>query len=62
MNSEYSMKISLSPHLHDNKEKPYYWCVLKFDSEWHQIACGWEASPDACYRTIRHNFTNLFSP
>lgn len=60
MKTEYCMKILLSPHPHDNKENPYFWCLLKFDNEWHQIACGWEATPDLCYDAIKHKYSHLF--
>lgn len=48
MKSEYTVKISLTEHEHDNLQNPYYWCIMKFDKAWHQIAFGWEISPQEC--------------
>lgn len=49
MKFEYTIKISLTKHEHDNSQKPYYWSLLRYDSSWHQIAFGWEGSPRECF-------------
>ncbi len=45
MKPEYAIKISLSKHIHDNPGRPYYWSLIKYENEWHQVAFGWETSP-----------------
>ncbi|MBS6398179.1 MAG: hypothetical protein KH452_13695 [Clostridiales bacterium] len=49
MEAEYAIKILLTEHPHDNIDKPYYWSLLKYDKLWHQIALGWEKSPEECF-------------
>lgn len=51
MEAEYAVKISLVKHLHDNFKKPYYWSLIKYDELWHQIAFGWEESPEKAFNT-----------
>ncbi len=50
MEPEYAVKISLTEHRHDNPQKPYYWCLTKCEEVWHQIAFGWEESPQECFQ------------
>lgn len=49
MKQEYSLRISLSAHKHDHPEKPYYWCILCYETEWYQVAYGWEETPELCF-------------
>lgn len=49
MDSEYSLKISLTEHRHDHTDAPYYWCISKYDDGWHIIKTGWEKTPDLCF-------------
>lgn len=59
MKLEYSLKISLTPHPHDNDAKPYYWSILAWEKEWHQIACGWEKDPEQCFISATKHFRSL---
>ncbi len=61
MKSEYTVKISLTEHKHDNLQNPYYWCILKFDSAWHQIAFGWESSPQECLHTALDYYNRVLA-
>ena len=39
MEHEYAVKISLTEHTHDNLAKPYYWCLMMYNTtHWVQIA------------------------
>ncbi len=60
MNSEYVIKIFMNKHIHDNYFSPFYWNILKYDTNWHQIACGWSCNPResfdeamACYSKLQ---------
>ena len=49
MEHEYAVKISLTEHTHDNLAKPYYWCLMMYNTtHWVQIAGSWNTSPSAC--------------
>ena len=61
MESEYAVKISLSKHEHDNPEAPYYWRLIKHDRSWHQIAFGWEDSPEKCFHAAEEYYRSLMS-
>lgn len=49
MEPEYAVKISLVKHIYDNSENPFYWSLIRYDKSWHQIAFGWESSPQKCF-------------
>lgn len=49
METEYAVKISLAKYTYDNSENPFYWSLLRYDTSWHQIAFGWEISPQKCF-------------
>lgn len=49
MDSEYSLKISLTEHRYDHPDSPYYWCISKYDNGWYIIKIGWEKTPDLCF-------------
>lgn len=61
MEYEYAVKISLSKHEHDNPEAPYYWSLIKYDRSWHQIAFGWEDSPEKCFHAAEEYYRSLMS-
>lgn len=58
MDSEYSLKISLTKHLHDNPTAPYYWCISKYDSFWHTIQLDWGETPEQCFLSAMDYFQN----
>lgn len=49
--TERKIQISLTPNIHDNKHKPYFWVIL----EWHKDTwintgkCGWESTPQKAW-------------
>lgn len=59
MEAEYAIKVSLTKHEHDNIKKPYYWSLIKYDKLWHQIAFGWEESPQKCFSTAIEYFREM---
>lgn len=59
MEPEYAVKISLVEHTHDNIKNPYYWSLLKHDKSWHQIAFGWESSPQKCFSAALDHYNGL---
>lgn len=46
---EYCIKISMSPHKHDNPDAPYYWSILELQGSWGQVLCGWSGSPQMAF-------------
>lgn len=62
METEYVIKISLTNHLHDNSENPYYWTLSKYDETWHQIALGWEKTPEQCFFSAQKYYHELILP
>ena len=61
MNEEFIVKISLTEHRHDNFQKPYYWSLLKYDKAWHQIAFGWEGSPNDCLSAALNQYNDIIT-
>lgn len=61
MLSEYCIKISLSPHEHDNPDSPYYWGVLEFQESWGQVLCGWSNSPQAAFDEAMKQYQDIIS-
>lgn len=61
MEAEYAVKISLVKHIHDNLKNPYYWSLVKYDRAWHQIALGWESSPEKCFSEALKYYHKLSS-
>lgn len=62
MESEFTVKISLTKHEHDNPKCPYYWSLLKWDDSWHQIAFGWEISPTKCFSAAMESYQEIVQP
>lgn len=59
MEHEYTIKISLTKHIHDNYQKPFYWSLSKHEDVWSQIAFGWEDSPQNCFQSALHCYHEL---
>ena len=59
MESEYAVKISIVEHIHDNPKNPYYWSLMKYDALWHQVAFGWEDSPEKCLSAAQGYYHEL---
>ena len=51
MESEYAIKLSMTSHKHDNPENPFYWSLVQYQESWHQIAFGWESTPEQSFLT-----------
>lgn len=61
MSKEFTVKISLTEHKHDNAEKPYYWSIMRYDEDWHQIAFGWEGSPNDCLSAALNQYNDMIA-
>lgn len=61
MKHEYAVKISLTKHTHDNPQKPFYWSLTRYEEVWHQIAFGWEESPQECFTSALECYHKLVS-
>ena len=59
MKKEYAIKISLTKHNNDDPTAPYYWSLLKFNDSWHQIALGWEKTPQECFHKAKEYYESL---
>jgi len=44
---EHKLEIILTPHSHDNPEKPFFWAILQHSQgTWVNTGlCGWEKTP-----------------
>ena len=51
MDSEYALVISMSKHLHDSCDAPYFWYIKKFDGAGHSIENGWAKTPEVGFRS-----------
>lgn len=49
MDKEYVIKISMTPHYHDNIKHPYYWCILSNKDGWINEGSGWSSTPDQAF-------------
>ena len=48
-NKEYKIQVSMTPSLHDNPTKPYFWCILVFNNGWSNAGSGWAKTPDEAF-------------
>lgn len=46
MEKEYEIKISMTPHLWDNKDNPYFWIITKNDCN---EGFGWSKTPQQAW-------------
>jgi hypothetical protein len=42
---ERKIEVFLTPHYHDNKENPYFWCILEWNNSWANVGWGWAETP-----------------
>jgi hypothetical protein len=59
MSNEYAIQIGLSPHEHDNPIAPYYWCLLKFNTDWCNECCGWSKKPEQAFEDAHKIYSEL---
>lgn len=59
MSPEYCVKISLSPHKHDNPDSPYYWSIMEFRESWGQVLCGWSDSPQSAFNEAMEQYPTI---
>lgn len=51
---EYKLEVILTPHLHDNLENPYFWCVLEnLGNGWHNVRSGWSCTLEDAFQAGR---------
>lgn len=50
MEDERTIEVSMTPHPWDNKEAPYFWCILKWcKTSWCNDSFGWSKSPQEAW-------------
>ena len=49
MDKEIDIKVSFTPHPWDNAKKPYFWCILKYNTTWYNAGCGWAENPQIAW-------------
>jgi hypothetical protein len=58
--SERKLEILLKPHYHDNKYKPYFWCIFELNDStgnWcNSGLCGWAISPEEAFNEAKKTF------
>lgn len=50
MDVEYKLEVCLTPHEHDNKEAPYFWCLFKYGNDWANEGFGWAKTPEEAFK------------
>lgn len=60
MEYEYSIKVLLSEHRHDNPDAPYYWSLIKYDTDWKTVEMGWASSPTQCFLEAYHCYQERY--
>ena len=33
--------------------KPFFWVIFKYDSEWHNIGCGWSVTAEKAFEEAK---------
>lgn len=51
-NDDYRVMVHMEPNTHDSPNKPYFWCVLKYDESvgLHNMGSGWEETPERAFQ------------
>lgn len=49
---EYVIEVTMEPHYHDNKNKPYFWCLLKIHEDGIRTNDGsrWSETPELAFK------------
>ena len=51
--NERKIEVSVTPHPWDNKENPYFWCILDWDNKnktWFNNGFGWSKSIELAFK------------
>lgn len=55
---EYKIEVTMNPHEWDNKEDPYFWCILGWHSDaWCNEGCGWSITPEQAWKDANEYFS-----
>ncbi len=46
---DYRIVVHIQPNFHDNPEKPYFWCILKYEEGLSNSGAGWSATPEKAF-------------
>ena len=46
---DYRIVVHMQPNFHDNPEKPYFWCILKYEGGLSNSGAGWAATPEQAF-------------
>ena len=58
---EYMIEIIMTPHYHDNLQKPYFWCILEnCENEKSNRGSGWAATPEDSFKEALSYYKSIF--
>ena len=57
MVEEYVIKVTMTPHPHDNPTRPYFWCILAYNNGWSNQGSGWAETPEMAFSNAKNYFT-----
>lgn len=58
---DYRIVVHMQPNFHDNPEKPYFWCILKYDGGLSNSGAGWAIAPNQAFADGVNYLNNLLS-
>lgn len=62
MDNEYKLEVIMTPHLHDNAKEPHFWCIYHYSGTgWHNVVCGWAATPDKAFEAAKKEYDRITS-
>jgi hypothetical protein len=52
---EYKIEVIMTPHIHDNPQKPYFWCIMSCtqSGSWCNHTFGWAATPEEAWQEAK---------
>lgn len=57
MDAEHVINVGMTPHPWDNKEKPYYWVVMRNGCN---EGFGWSKTAEQAWKDARNHYKNVF--
>ena len=46
---DYRIVVHMRPKFHDSPEKPYFWCLLKYEGGLSNSGSGWAVAPEQAF-------------
>ncbi len=59
---EMTIQITMCPHEHDNKHKPYFWVIMQTcedGSKFNTGLCGWQITPQQAWQEAIETYNNF---